>query len=557
MKRPIALCIALLVVTAAITTGQVRSGEPSWKDGIQRALDARVAAAPGTAIALGVIDHGVTSTYFAGSTGSARDLDEHTLFEIGSVTKTFTATALAAMSQSGDVKLDQNIATLLPAGTHAPTKDRIPITLLSLAEQRSGLPRLPDNMDDVSGTDPYADYTNADMYAFLNRYALTRDPGEKYEYSNYGVGLLGQLLAARAGTSYESLIRQRVLAPLQMTETTFASVPASDPAQLAVGHDLAGAPVPWWHEAAILPAGGIRSSLSDMLKYLRCNMGQGPLARTCLFSQQARISGTPGHDIGLIWEINMLTGVVSHGGDTAGFHAFVAIAKDRQTGVVVLGNGPVVTDIAAHVLLPSYPIAACPLTDASTATEYAGTYCNALGGFVFTVSPVKASSALSIALLPQPAFPYDRVDPNAYYNATDGATFVFVRESGTVPGLWLIQNGAAIPAVKLNKHESASLDSVPSPFPPAIALDATTLEQYAGTYGDSPARFTVTARGGQLYLQLEGQPAFSVYPSAKDRFYLKVVWAQVDFNRDAAGNVTSLTLHQDGQDLVARRAAPA
>ncbi len=75
-------------------------------------------------------------------------------------------------------------------------------------------------MNDVASDDPYADYTVADMYAFLNGYALTRDPGAKYEYSNYGVGLLGQLLADRAKVSYTTLVRDTVLDPLGMNETT-------------------------------------------------------------------------------------------------------------------------------------------------------------------------------------------------------------------------------------------------------------------------------------------------------------------------------------------------
>ncbi len=131
-------------------------------------------------------------------------------------------------------------------------------------------------MDDVAGDDPYADYTVADMYAFLNGYTLTRDPGAEYEYSNYGIGLLGQLLANRAKVPYPTLVRDTVLNPLGMNDTTFAVWPAQDPATLAVGHQMGtGDAVPAWHFQSILPAGGIVSSVSDMLKYLRCNMGMG------------------------------------------------------------------------------------------------------------------------------------------------------------------------------------------------------------------------------------------------------------------------------------------
>src|SRR5579863_3922159 len=178
---------------------------------LQAALDARAAAAPGTGIAVGVIDHGVTRVYAAGSSGNGRAVDAHTLFEIGSVTKTFTATTFAAMVLRNQVLLSDPISKFLPAGVRAPSKGGRPITLLDLAEQRSGLPRLPSNMDDVAGDDPYADYTVADMYAFLSDFSLNREPGEKYEYSNYGIGLLGQLLANRAKLPYSTLVRDTVL----------------------------------------------------------------------------------------------------------------------------------------------------------------------------------------------------------------------------------------------------------------------------------------------------------------------------------------------------------
>lgn len=324
---------------------------------LQAALDARVAAAPGTGIAVGMIDHGTTKIYVAGSAGNGRAVDEHTLFEIGSVTKTFTATILAAMALRGQVRLDDPIAKYLPAGVRAPERDGKPITVLDTAEQHSGLPRLPNNMDDVAGDDPYADYTNADMYAFLNGYTLTRDPGAEYEYSNYAVGLLGQLLANRAKTTYPQLVRRLVLDPLGMNATQFVMTGAQDPSMLAAGHDLSGKTVTTWHFQSVAPAGAIASNVDDMLKYLRCNMGQGPLAQACLFAQQPRAQGPPRNEIGLIWNLNPSSGITWHNGATNGFRAFVGISRDRQTAVVVLSNGPAVDDIGVHVLVPSFPIA--------------------------------------------------------------------------------------------------------------------------------------------------------------------------------------------------------
>lgn len=515
-----------------------------------------MAGAPGTAIVVGIVDRGRTQTLSAGSTGNGRPLDSHTLFEIGSVTKTFTATVLAQMVLAGRVQLDEPIQTLLPAGIRAPAKDEKAITLLDLAEQRSGLPRLPENMQDASGDDPYANYTLDDMLAFLNGYSLKRDPAAQYEYSNYGIGLLGQLLALRAGTPYAQLVRSGVLEPLGMDETTFAFAGAPDPAALAVGHDLSGTPVPTWHMQSIAPAGGMISSLADMLKYLRCNMGVGPLARDCLFAQQPRAQGEPGHQIGLVWNVNSATGVISHGGDTNGFHAYVAVSADRRRGVVALSNGPVVADIAAHAVVPTYPIATCPssVTASQTvATSYAGVYCNAAGGLTFTISAIPKSTKLAVALSSANTGVIERAGPDTYYSAAAQATFKFVRGNGRIVGLWLLQNGQVISAVRLDAKGRTLVAQLPQPFPPAIALDASLLEQYAGSYASDVGTFDVTVRADALYVRLTGQPAVAVYASAKDRFFYKVVDAQIDFNRDAAGSVVSLTLHQNGQTFTATR----
>ncbi len=519
---------------------------------LQAALGARAAAVPGTGIAVGVIDHGVTRVYVAGSAGNGRAVDAHTLFEIGSVTKTFTATTLAAMVLRKQVHLNDPISEFLPAGVRAPSKDGKAITLLDLAEQRSGLPRLPTNMNDVAGDDPYADYTVADMYAFLNGYALTRDPGAKYEYSNYGIGLLGQLLANRAEMPYTTLVRDTVLDPLGMSETTFAVWPMQDPPLLAAGHAVGGDAVPTWHFQSVLPAGGIISSVTDMLKYLRCNMGQGPLARVCLFAQRPRAQGGTGHAIGLVWNVNRATGVISHNGDTLGFHADFSISRDRQTGVVVLSNGPAVTDIAAHVLVPSYPIAVCPSSVPASERDpksYGGIYCNPSGGFTFRVVTTGKPSELAIAVLPQLGAAYQQVAPDTYYSQAVDATFKFLRAGDAIVGLRLIQAGQTIPGVRLDAQGKPVVAQLPPAFPPAVALDRAILQQYVGTYPLDGVTFTVTLRGDALYVELTGQPAVQVYASAKDEFYLKVVEARITFGRSASGAVNGLTLYQNGQTI--------
>jgi serine-type D-Ala-D-Ala carboxypeptidase/endopeptidase len=342
-----------------------------------------------------------------------------------------------------------------------------------------------------------------------------------------------------------------------MTDTTFALAPASDPAALAVGHDLNGAVVPVWHAQSIAPAGAILSNVDDMLKFLRCNMGVGPLAQTCLYAQQPRADGARGYRIGLVWNINSTSGVISHNGATSGFRASIAIARDRQTGVVVLSNGPFVDDIATHVLSPGDPIAGCPasvLASKADPASYAGMYCNALAGVTFAVSGKPDASELSIALLPQRPLAFRRVDPDTFYSELVEATVAFVRENDAIIGLRLFQGGDLLAAVRYDVHGRPLAAQLPPAFPTIVALDDSTLRQYVGSYNANFGTFTVTLRGRQLYVQLTDQPAFPVYASAKDDFFYKVVLAEIRFGRNASGAVTSLMLHQDGRDVVATRA---
>src|SRR2546423_4461591 len=191
---------------------------PSWKtvaqpeitdDEIKSILQDRIDRAKRSGgIVVGLIDDKGTRiiSYGKPSRESTKIVNGDSVFEIGSITKVFTAILLADMVERGEVSLNDPISKYLPKSVKTPTRDGREITLLDLATQTSGLPRLPGNMRPRDQNNPYADYTVEQMYEFLSGYTLTRDIGEKYEYSNFGVGLLGHILALRAGTDYETLV---------------------------------------------------------------------------------------------------------------------------------------------------------------------------------------------------------------------------------------------------------------------------------------------------------------------------------------------------------------
>src|SRR3974390_2838867 len=150
--------------------------------------------------------------------GDPRTVDGDTIFEIGSISKVFTSLLLADMVNRKQVALDDPAAKYLPETVKMPERSGKSITLLDLSTHSSGLPPLPSNLKLKDPRNPYADYSVDDLYQFLSGYTLPRDPGSEFEYSNLGGGLLGHVLACRAGTDYESLIRIRITQPLSMPD---------------------------------------------------------------------------------------------------------------------------------------------------------------------------------------------------------------------------------------------------------------------------------------------------------------------------------------------------
>ena len=560
--------LGALMLAVAIANPPAAHAMPIATSADVRALvRQRIAQSPGVGVVVGVIDHNITTIYKAGETGNASVLGEHTLFEIGSVSKTFTATILASMVLDGSVRLSDPVAKYLPATVRVPSRDGKQITLLDLATQHSGLPRLPSNMDFADPNDPYADYTLADMYKFLDGYSLPRDPGQSFEYSNLGLGLLGDALAARAGVPYSVLLQRRVLTPLGMTDTAIA-LTADQRSRFAVGHDADGAAVKPWTFQALAPAGAIRSTVTDMLKYVRCNMGQGPLARVCEFAQRPR-STFPGNRIGLVWWTGDVTPIIHHGGDTAGYHASVAVSPDREVGVAVLTNGGLpVDDLAVHVIDPALPVAQWPKTarlDPPTLQSYVGRYDLKEAGGLLTVT--RSGDRLFARLTGQDAAAiYPSAKDVFHYRVVD-AELDFSRDTaGDVSSVVLHQDGRDISGAKLSAS-APDPTAAPATAPPlsasaaptpasASASSPTGLGEYVGDYVVSPgAVFTISRDGDQLSVQLTGQPAIPIYPAAKDVFSARIVVAQIVFKRDGQGKINALELHQNGAVVQALRAA--
>ena len=262
----------------------------------------------------------------------------NTIFEIGSISKTFTGILLAKAVLDKKISLDDDIRKYLPATCAKLELDGKPVLVKHLSNHTSGLPRLTNDLGTTPGydeNDPYRHYTTAMYFNYLSRVKLESVPGTKQEYSNTGVAVLGIILQKVYGQTYEQLLSKYIANPLKMGNTaTF--VLEKQLTNFATGY-ANGAVTPHWNLADTNPAGGIRSTLADMVLYLKANMADATPAIALSHKETFK----EGEDsIGLGWFLYPTKGdiLVWHNGGTGGFTSYTGYLKDSKSGVVVLTN---------------------------------------------------------------------------------------------------------------------------------------------------------------------------------------------------------------------------
>ncbi|MFF4173046.1 serine hydrolase domain-containing protein [Streptomyces sp. NPDC001744] len=266
-----------------------------------------------------------------------------TLFEIGSVTKTFTALVLARLAVRGVVGLDQPLRDLLPRDITAPERGGEVIRLVHLACHTSGLPRLPKGVlpRGAFRPDPYTGCTGELLMDGLRRTRLRSVPGTRFRYSNLGAGLLGYVLARRTGTDYDTLVRTEVCRPLGMTDTRVVLDPGRA-ARLAAGHSRTGRPRPPWHLAALAGAGGLRSTVPDLLALARTQFDPAPgeFAEAVALTHATAHRVNAGTAVHPGWISAALPRdrhrILFHTGGTGGYRGLLAVAPEHRAAVAVL-----------------------------------------------------------------------------------------------------------------------------------------------------------------------------------------------------------------------------
>ncbi|WP_229076644.1 serine hydrolase [Actinoplanes sp. DH11] len=298
--------------------------------------------------------HGVVVAAITGDSAEVRGTAGHdasTRFEIGSVTKVFTALTLARLTLDGRVSLDEPLSDLLSAPV--PTRDGTAITLRHLATHTSGLPRLPTGM--LLGallrpnrTDPYAQCTESYLLSALSRTRLGATPGRRFRYSNFGAGLLGLALARRAGVNYETLVADEVITPLQLSGTSIGGTTTQ-------GYRKPGKPAGPWHLAALAGAGGLRSTATDLIRFVRAHWDPtGLLAPAVAMALDVEHRVNPFLTARLGWMSRRLQGgqvQIFHNGGTGGFTSFVGFDPAKRVGVIALSDTQRSVDTPAFALL--------------------------------------------------------------------------------------------------------------------------------------------------------------------------------------------------------------
>jgi len=263
-----------------------------------------------------------------------------TLYDVGSITKTFTSTLLAIAVNEGKVKVTNMITDFLPDSV-ASNPALKGITLVQLANHTSGIPRLPSNWQSsvTDSMQPYANYDTKLLFSFLKSFKSIRAAGTKFEYSNVGVGLLGVILEKIYKEPYAELVRNYITKPAKMDDTGVL-VKTSDLSLVAQGYDGNIKPVASWIFNALAGAGALKSSTSDMLIYGKLQLGEGSTTLTKAIKLTHEITYKDDQNtIGLGWMfLNGDANLPQHNGATGGYRSLICMDLEKKIAVIVLTN---------------------------------------------------------------------------------------------------------------------------------------------------------------------------------------------------------------------------
>lgn len=489
---------------------------------------------------------------------SAR-IDANTAFEIGSVSKPMMAALLAGLIREGKAALDDPLSAYLPEGSVVPDFEGKPILLRHVVTHTSGLPAIPEGAFDPEN--PYARVAEGPLLKALAGTRLDRAPGTKFEYSNFAAMLLSYAISRRAGDDFETLLEQRVLAPLEMRSSYVNRKP--DGVKAATGHLPNGHITPaWTFPAEFAGVGGVRATLDDMVRYVQGQFGAAPTPLDAdLRATHAAVANDAQAPMAMHWLRANLNGreFITHEGGTGGFSSFVAFDPARRTGVVILSDTALhslggLSSVGLHLLDPK-----APLGKPRKAVKAPAELLDALVGEYRLQGAMKMhlrrkgdalesdaleSNILEIQAEGQPAFEMGYDDAGDFYPlAFDALLRPRRRPDGGMGFVWT-QMGGQMHAERIDAR----------PPTPAPVLSDAQWQEYAGVYPLAPGfELTVRADKDGLHAQASGQSAFPLAPVSRDVFEFAQADIVIRFQRDTDGKVVALALEQGGHTMKGTR----
>jgi CubicO group peptidase (beta-lactamase class C family) len=272
-----------------------------------------------------------------------RPATPQTPFLIGSVTKSFTALAVAQLAEAGAIRLDDPVQQHLPWFRLADEQAAATITIRQLLTHTSGLSTLDGNRHRLARSQD--DDALPGRVRMLDSVRPSAAPGEGFQYSNANYQILGALIESVSGQSFEDHVTERIFRPLGMG-AGFASTPEGTPRDVAVGHRYwFGQPVPTGileHDRHVLAQALVVASAEDLARYVLFHLGHAPASSAGMLSpaglREAQDTGAFRYGFGLQGGERNGARVVGHGGQNPGFFAFMLFSTERDEGVVVLAN---------------------------------------------------------------------------------------------------------------------------------------------------------------------------------------------------------------------------
>jgi serine-type D-Ala-D-Ala carboxypeptidase/endopeptidase len=407
---------------------------------------------------VGVVDNGQTELYGYGEIhlGAGDKPNGDTVYEIGSVSKAFTGTLLGDMVNRGHVKLDAPLQDFMPPDVKLHLVKDHPIKLVDVASQSSGLPRMPDNFAPKDPTNPYVDYTPERMFKFLGKHKLRRPPGE-YEYSNLGMGLLGHILAKKAGKTYEQLVTERICDPLKMSDTRI-TLSDDQRNRLAPPYNAELGDEKNWDFDALAGAGALRSTANDMLKLTEASLSDDnhPVVKAIHEAWKPRYGKKGDVGVGLGWHLARDGVSRWHSGQTAGYTSALFVYPPKHLGIVVLCNTATehTTPLAEKILLAMLGVTPDPINvrktvdvDPAVLKAYEGTYALSLI-FAITIT-LEDNKLMAQATGQQKCQLFPESEAKFFYKVVDAQISFEKGDDGKVNKLILHQNGRDLPGIKL------------------------------------------------------------------------------------------------------------